>query len=112
MSRYIPDEGDVVWIQLDPTIGREQAGHRPAVVLTPKSYNGRSGMMFCVPMTTKLKGYPFEVAIGSGDDRAVALVDQSRSIDWKQRGVRRKDKLTKDELSRVRTRLRSLTGEP
>lgn len=82
MSRYIPDEGDIIWISLDPTMGREQAGHRPAVVLTRASYNRRAGLLFCVPLTRRLKGYPFEVSIGSGKEKGAALVDQARSVDW------------------------------
>jgi mRNA interferase MazF len=112
VSAYIPDAGDVVWLDFSPTVGREQSGHRPAAVLTPRAYNERSGLLFCVPLTTRVKGYTFEVSVGSGADAGVALVDQSRSIDWQRRSVRRKGKLTEDELSRVRLRLRSLIGEP
>lgn len=112
MSRYIPDAGDVIWIQLSPTVGREQAGHRPAAVLTSREYNQRSGLLFCVPLTTKAKGYPFEVAVGDGPTSGVALVDHARSVDWETRQVRKKSELTPTELSRIRARLRTLTGEP
>lgn len=110
MSRFIPDAGDIVWIQFSPSVGREQSGHRPAAVLTQKHYNQRSGLLFCVPLTSKVKGYPFEVPVGSGDDRGVALVDHARSIDWEGRKVRPKGKLASEELAAIRERLAILTG--
>jgi mRNA interferase MazF len=60
---YVPDAGDVVWLHFDPQAGHEQAGHRPALVLSPARYNGARGMMICCPMTSKIKGYPFEVLV-------------------------------------------------
>ena len=106
MSDYVPDEGEIVWIQLSPTVGREQTGHRPAVVLTKAEYNGRTGMMFCVPLTSRIKNYPFEVAVGSG----VALVDHSRAVDWKARGLSRKGAATPDEMQAMRAKLHKLVG--
>ena len=106
MSGYVPNEGDIVWIEFSPTVGREQAGHRPAVVLTKAEYNQRSGLMFCVPMTSRVKGYPFEVAVGPG----VALVDQSRSVDWDGRGISRKGAATAKELELIRAKLHKLIG--
>ena len=106
MSRYVPDEGDIVWMQFSPTVGREQSGRRPAVVLTKAEYNRRSGLMFCTPMTSRVKGYPFEVAVSGG----VALVDHSRSIDWEGRGISRKGAASAAELESIRTKLRSLIG--
>lgn len=106
MTRYVPDAGDIVWIDLYPPRGREQAGHRPALVLTSARFNERSGLMLCVPLTSRIKNYPFEVPVGTG----VALVDQSRFLDWHQRGVRRKDQAASDELEAVRAKLRKLVG--
>lgn len=106
MTRYVPDAGDIVWIDLDPTRGREQAGHRPALVITPARFNSRSGLMLCTPLTSRIKGYPFEVPVGSG----VALVDQSRFLDWGQRGVRRKERAKPVEVEAVRSKLRKLIG--
>ena len=60
---YIPEVGDIIWLEFDPQAGHEQAGHRPAVVLTPKAYNQATGLLICCPLTTKIKGYPFEVTI-------------------------------------------------
>ena len=77
MSRaWTPDAGDVVWVHLDPQVGREQAGHRPAVVLTPASYNAKSGLLLCVPLTTRIKGYPFEVPI-AGDRPSASVSNHS-----------------------------------
>lgn len=105
----MPDEGEVVWIQLDPQVGREQAGHRPAIVLTPAVYNRRSGLLLCVPMTTRVKGYPFEVPIG-GEPPAVALVDHVKSLDWRGRKARAKGRVSAVELEEVRQTLRALVG--
>ena len=71
VSRYVPDMGDLIWVDFDPTKGSEQAGHRPAVVLSPFMYNNKTGMCLCVPCTTQSKGYPFEVVL-SGQERTVA----------------------------------------
>ena len=60
---YVPEVGDIIWLEFDPQAGHEQAGHRPAVVLTPKAYNQATGLLICCPLTTKIKGYPFEVII-------------------------------------------------
>ena len=106
MSDYVPGEGDIVWIQFSPTVGREQAGHRPAVVLTKAAYNGRTGMLFCVPLTSRIKNYPFEVSVGSG----VALVDHSRAVDWKDRGLTHKGAATASEMQAIRTKLHKLVG--
>ncbi len=105
-SSFVPDEGDIVWIELNPTLGREQGGHRPAVVLTKARLNDRSKLMMCVPMTSQIKNYPFEVAVGSG----VALVDQARSVDWKARKMTHKGNATAVELEAVRAKLRKLIG--
>ena len=106
MNDYAPDEGEIVWIQSSPTVGREQAGHRPALVLTKASYNRRTGMLFCVPLTSQIKNYPFEVAVGSG----VALVDHIRAVDWKSRGLTRKGAATFEEMQAVRAKLHKLVG--
>jgi len=91
MPSYVPDRGDLVWLEFDPQAGHEQAGKRPALVLSPKRYNRLSGLMLCCPMTTRVKGYPFEVALT--DERGVASVvlsDQVKSLDWRARKASRK----------------------
>ena len=109
MTDYVPDEGDIVWIQLSPTVGREQAGHRPALVVSPMRFNQRSRLMLCVPMTSRTKGYPFEVPIAA-DRPGVALVDQARCVDFDGRGATKKSTATADELEQVRELLRELVG--
>ena len=106
---YVPAAGDVVWLQFSPQAGHEQAGHRPAVVLSPLDYN-RIGLMLCCPLTTKIKGYPFEVVL-AGDKPSVALADQVKSLDWRARAVRRKGKVSDDELSEIRAKARALIGK-
>lgn len=83
---YIPDRGDVVWITLNPQAGHEQAGRRPAVVVSPRSYNGKVGLGLFCPVTSRVKGYPFEVAIPDGlPVQGVVLADQVKSLDWRAR---------------------------
>tara|TARA_R110002074_G_scaffold92570_1_gene202155 strand:- start:10934 stop:11260 length:327 start_codon:yes stop_codon:yes gene_type:complete len=99
---YIPEAGDIVWLQFNPQAGHEQAGHRPALVLSPAKYN-KIGLMLCCPMTTKLKGYPFEVVIERSQTSA-ALADQVKSLDWKVRKAKRKGRVTSTELAEVRAK--------
>jgi mRNA interferase MazF len=108
---YVPDAGDVVWLHFDPQAGHEQAGHRPALVLSPASYNGRTGLMLCCPMTTQIKGYPFEVVIAGAKPNAV-LSDQVKRVDWQARQATRKGAATAAELSEVRRRAIALIGKP
>ena len=111
VRRYVPEAGDIVWMRFDPQAGHEQAGHRPALVLSPATYNGKTGLMLCCPMTTQIKGYPFEVLIT--DDRpAAALADQIKSLDWIVRGASRKGKVSSVELSEVKTKIFALIGKP
>jgi mRNA interferase MazF len=106
---YIPDTGDVVWLAFSPQAGREQAGHRPAVVLSPASYNGKAGMMLCCPMTTQIKGYPFEVVVGADPPSAI-LSDQVKSLDWRVRKAKRKGSISAAALDEVRGKIRALVG--
>lgn len=83
---YVPDRSHAVWISLNPQAGHEQAGRRPAVVLSPRSYNGKVGLALFCPITSQVKGYPFEVRIPEGLDVAgVVLSDQIKSLDWQAR---------------------------
>ena len=104
---YVPDAGDIVWLQFDPQAGHEQAGHRPAVVLSPASYNGRTGMILCCPTTTRIKGYPFEVVI-VGTPPSVVLADQVKSQDWRARRATWKGRVSASELAEVRAKLHTL----
>lgn len=85
---YLPDRGDVIWLQFDPRAGHEQAGRRPALVVSPRSYNGKVGLALVCPVTSRMKGYPFEVLLpGSLPISGVVLADQVRSLDWQARGA-------------------------
>lgn len=107
MAAWVPDSGDIVWVNFDPQAGHEQAGHRPALVLSPARYNGLRGMMLCCPLTTKLKGYPFEVVI-SQDPPSAILADQIKNLDWRARKARRKGEVTAAVLAEVRAKLKAL----
>ncbi|MBX0329790.1 endoribonuclease MazF [Oscillochloris sp. ZM17-4] len=83
---YTPERGDIVWLTFTPQAGHEQAGRRPAVVLSPAAYNGRVGLAIFCPITSQRKGYPFEVALPDGLGMAgVILADQVKSLDWRSR---------------------------
>jgi mRNA interferase MazF len=109
VSRYVPDSGDIVWLQFDPQAGHEQAGHRPALVLSPARYNRARGMMICCPMTSRIKGYPFEVVV-SEDPPSAVLADQIKSLDWRARMAVRKGKASQAVLVDVQAKLRALLG--
>jgi mRNA interferase MazF len=104
-----PDQGDVVWLRHDPQAGREQAGHRPALVLSPKAYNAATGLMLCCPVTTQVKGYPFEVAlVGVNGLKGVVLADQIRNLDWEARGAERAGRAAADVVADVLGKLKVL----
>jgi mRNA interferase MazF len=106
---YIPDRGDVVWIVLHPQAGHEQAGRRPAVAVSPRSYNRKSGLGLFCPVTSRVKGYPFEVALPEGLPVAgVVLADQVRSLDWRARRARLAARLPRENLAEVIGKLTAL----
>jgi mRNA interferase MazF len=107
VADYVPDAGDVVWLQFDPQAGHEQAGHRPALVLSPARYNDLRGMMICCPMTSKAKGYVFEVVI-TQTPPSVVLADQLKSLDWRTRGAVRKGSVPAEALADVRAKIKAL----
>jgi len=83
---YIPERGDIVWLEFDPRTGREHSGLRPAIVLSPKEYNNKAGLAIFCPVTSKIKGYPFEVAVKIHNKiQGVILTDQIKSLDWRIR---------------------------
>ena len=87
-SPYCPKRGDVVWLSFAPQAGHEQAGHRPALALSPEAYNRKAGLAIFCPVTTQVKGYPFEVPLPSGlKASGVILSDQVKSLDWQARGA-------------------------
>ncbi len=87
---YVPDRGDLVWLRFTPQAGHEQAGRRPAFVLSPRRYNARAGLALVCPVTSRVKGYPFEVRLPPGlAVEGVVLADQVRSLDWRARAAER-----------------------
>ena len=85
---YVPDRGDAVWITLNPQAGHEQAGRRPAMILSPEAYNGKVGLAILCPITNQIKGYPFEVVLPAGLAITGAILsDQVKSVDWRARNA-------------------------
>jgi len=108
MAVFVPDEGDIVWLSFTPQSGHEQASRRPAVVLSPKAYNQRSGLLVCVPVTNQIKGYPFEVALSGSVASGAALADQVKSLDWKTRQAERMGLATSGEMAEIKAKIRAL----
>ena len=109
-GRYVPDSGDVVWLEFDPKAGHEQAGHRPALVVSPASYNGKTGLMVCCPMTTRITGHPFEVLTEIDGVSSAVLSDQVKSLDWKLRRAQKKSFVSADVMAHVRAKIKALLG--
>jgi mRNA interferase MazF len=106
---YVPNRGDAVWITLDPQAGHEQAGRRPALVLSPLAYNGRVGLALLCPITSKAKGYPFEVPLPAGSPiSGVVGADQVKSLDWRARKATRIGAVSADVVDQVIQRLQTL----
>jgi len=108
--RFVPDAGDIVWLEFSPQAGHEQAGHHPALVLSPAAYNNKTGTMVCCPMTTQIKGYPFEVIIRAEGISGAALSDQVKNLDWRARKATSKGKASVEELDEVRAKIAPLLG--
>ncbi len=100
--------GDVVWLKFNPQAGHEQAGHRPALVLSPAQYNGKTGLMLCCPLSTKIKGYPFEVPVEVDGQPCVVLSDQVKSLDWTVRRATKQGAVAESVLIEVRGRIKAL----
>ena len=105
---YVPDAGDVVWLEFDPQAGYEQAGHRPALVISPASYNVKTGLMVCCPMTTKVKGHPFEVLTQVDSLGCAVLSDQVKPLDWRVRKAKKKDVVASEVMLHVRAKMKAL----
>lgn len=108
---YVPDTGDLVWLSFTPHAGREQAGRRPALVLSPRGYNERVGLCVVCPVTAQVKGYPFEVLLPDGlAVGGAVLSDHLRSADWQARRADYADRVPDAVLDEVRAKLRPLLG--
>src|ERR1700730_14948850 len=106
---YVPERGDIVWISPNPQAGHEQAGRRPAVVISPKSYNGKVGLGLFCPITSQVKGYPFELPARQGlPVGGVVLADQVKSLDWRARNAEFAGRLPVDARDEVLGKLGAL----
>ena len=111
MRGYVPDAGDLVWLTFHPQAGREQSGRRPALVLSPASYNRKSELALVCPVTSKVKSYPFEVALPPGlPVSGMILADQLKSLDWSERRAEFIANAGRDLLEDVLGRLAPLLG--
>ena len=112
MPALVPERGDLIWIALDPQAGHEQAGRRPAVVVSPRAYNRKVGLALCCPVTSRIKGYPFEVALPSkGGITGVVLADQVKSLDWRARRAKKDGRLTTEAIGEVIAKLTALLSD-
>ena len=110
-ASWFPEAGDIVWLTFDPQAGREQAGRRPALVLSPGIYNGKSSLALICPITNQAKGYPFEVPVPGGCGvTGVILADHIKSVDWKARRAEKFADCPAETLDDVRARLAPLIG--
>lgn len=110
---YCPEAGDIIWLQFDPQAGREQAGRRPALVLSPRAYNEKARLCVLCPMTTQAKGYPFEVSVpddGGSIVGGAVLADQVKSLSWQERGAEHARVAPAEVMAEVRAKIRALLG--
>lgn len=106
---YVPERGDIVWLHFDPQAGHEQAGRRPALVVSPRSYNRRVGLALFCPITSQVKGYPFEVVLPHGFAvRGAVLSDQLKSLDWRARLAKRIERLPADVMEEAAGKILAL----
>lgn len=109
---YVPARGDVVWLQFNPQAGHEQAGVRPALVISPRAYNRRAGLGLFCPITSQVKGYPFEVVLPAGHKVAGAILsDQIKSLDWRARKAKRFATAPRHVVAEVLARIHTLVGD-
>lgn len=111
VSRFVPDSGDIIWIDFNPQSGQEQSGHRPALVLSPFAYNVKSGLCIVCPITSQIKGYPFEVSgIELESRESVVLADHVKSLDWRARKAKKAGKAPNSVLLSVAEIVSALIG--
>ena len=105
---YVPEIGDIVWLEFNPQAGHEQSGHRPALVISPSIYNSKTGLMVCCPLTTQIKGHPFEVNTEIDGKDCAILADQVKSLDWKIRKAKKKAIVSMDTMLHVKAKVKAL----
>jgi mRNA interferase MazF len=110
---YVPDAGDLAWLDFDPQAGREQAGRRPAVVLSARYFNDKTGVAYVCPITSKIKGYRFQVLLPAGlPVHGSVLCEHMRSLDWRARNATPMGKLPDTILKEIRAAVRTFAGIP
>lgn len=107
---WAPDQGDLIYLDFDPQSGHEQAGRRPALVLSPRAYNGKASLALCCPLTTRIKGWPFEVDTDTelAGARGVVLADQIKALDWRARNGELAARAPKRVVAEVLAKLKVL----
>ena len=100
-SNYVLEKGDLVWLDFDPQIGHEQKGRRPAICISHKQYNQKIGLALICPITSHIKGYPFEIVLNGHSISGCILSDQIKSLDWKQRNCHFIEKAAAEEIDSV-----------
>ena len=98
---YIPERGDIVWLDFNPQLGHEQKGRRPALTLSFKAYNEKIGLALFCPITSKVKGYPFEVELELKKIKGSVLSDQIKSLDWRERNIEFIEKIGDKKMEEV-----------
>jgi mRNA interferase MazF len=111
-ASYVPERGDLVWLNFNPQAGHEQAGRRPALVISPKAYNGKVGLAIFCPITSQVKGYPFEVVVTGGTINGVVLADQVKSLDWRARNTAFVEQVPESVVAEVLSKLATLVYVP
>ncbi len=111
-EEYVPGRGDIVWRSFNPQVGHEQAGRRPALIVSPRSYNEATNLALCCPITSQVKGYPFEVELpANGPVTGVVLADQIKSLDWKARRARFEYRSASQVINEVIGKVSTLLGQ-
>ena len=108
---YVPDRGDIVWLNFTPQAGHEQRGTRPAIIISPKIYNKKTSLVLCCPITSNIKGYPFEVLINGNKIDGVILSDHLKNLDWKARDIKFIEKASSSVLSECIEKISALIIE-
>jgi len=107
---YVPERGDIAWLDFNHVRGHEQSGRRPALVLSPRGYNKKSGLALVCPITSQAKGYPFEVALHTKAVLGVILADQIRGVDWKERRAEKAGTASESALHEVQDYVQKLVA--